>query len=576
VTSASPSLVLGVNIGFHDGSAALLRDGQLCHLVEQEKISRRKYALGQTPTLAVAACLKAGGVAPSDVDAVAVGWDYRLLGIADHPRFRPEALATMIFGEAAPATMPPLRWVPHHLAHAASAYYSCGMDDVAILVIDGAGESQSATVARGRDGRIEILREWPIAQSLGFLYGGAAQWAGLGEWGAGKLMGLAAYGRPRAGFLGRRTADGYELMIKAPPGQTDDGRPSRLPSLRFDPALQAATQEMFSCHFPFAQRRQEGAIAYADFAATVQHCLEEAALGLAGEAQRLTGADTLVIAGGVGMNCSMVGRLLRDAPFRRVWLPPVANDVGVSLGAALVQASEGKGFQPSRLTHPYWSLAMDPDSAGEAVREAGLPCRKLTEQELPGVVAAAIASSQVIGWARGRGEVGQRALGARSLLADPRDRYSLERLNLLKGREMWRPAAPSVLAEHLDEVMATPVGDPAGFMLAAGQVQPRMRTRMPATTHVDGSARPQRVERATNPVYWSMIERFRQLTGVPAVLNTSFNLAGDPIVNSGQEALSTFLRADGIDLLVLDNLLVCRSEKDLEEALARSAPDDRA
>ncbi|WP_020524608.1 carbamoyltransferase family protein [Catelliglobosispora koreensis] len=568
-------LVLGVNIGFHDSSAALLRGGQLCHLVEQEKVSRRKYALGQTPALAVAACLKASGVAAEEVEAVAIGWDYRLLGIADHPRFRPESLATMVFGAHVPDPVPPMRWVPHHLAHAASAYYSCGLDNAAILVVDGAGESQSATIAYGHDGHISILREWPIAQSLGFLYGGAAQWAGLGEWGAGKLMGLAAYGRARAGFLGRRLPDGYELTIKVPPGDTVSGRPSRLPSLRFDPALQAATQEMFSCHFPFAQRRNEGAIAYADFAATVQHCLEEAALGLADEAQRLTGADTLVIAGGVGMNCSMVGRLLRDAPFRRIWLPPVANDVGVSLGAALLQASEDKDFAPTALSHPYWSLGLDEQDAGEAIRAVGLPMRSVAGV-LPRVVAAAIASGQVVGWARGRGEIGQRALGARSLLADPRDRYSLERLNLLKGREMWRPAAPSVLAEHVDDVMATPVGDPARFMLAAGQVRQAMHQMMPATTHVDGSARPQRVEQAANPAYWAMIDQFRQLTGVPAVLNTSFNLAGDPIVNTAQEALDTFVRADGIDLLVVENLLVARGEKDLEEALNRLETNDVA
>lgn len=565
--SSRGGLTLGVNIGFHDSSAALLRHGTLLHLVEQEKVGRRKHALGQGPAQAVRACLAAEGVAPDEVEEVAIGWDYGLIGLAGHRRFRPEGLRALLFPEAEGMTMPPVTWVRHHLAHAASGYYSCGEDNVAILVIDGAGETQCTSIARGTDGRIEFLREWPIAQSLGFFYAAASKWAGLGEWGAGKLMGLAAYGQARQPMpLGRRW-DGYRLDVEGGrrPAADAPGR-GRMPLMTFDPAYEQAIHSVFSCHFPYADRKDEEAIAFADFAASVQAGLEDAVLGLAAETHRLVGASTLVIAGGVGMNCSMVGRLLRDGPFDRVYVPPVPTDVGVSLGAALVRAQAGADFAPTTMDHAYWSvdLGTEDETAAE-VATAGLVGYRLSTDELAARVAGLLADGRTVGWARGRGEIGQRALGARSILADPRDRRTLARLNLLKGREMWRPVAPSVLAERVDEVMATPVGEPAQFMLAAGVLRPAARAQLPATTHVDGSARPQIVSRAANPAYWMLIERFRQLTGVPAVVNTSFNLAGEPIVSSASDAVSTFVRAKDLDVLVLGDLLVARSEADLAD-----------
>lgn len=568
LSSGVDRLVLGVNIGFHDSSAALLRGGALLRLVEQEKVGRRKHALAQPPAQAVAACLAAERVSPESIDAVAIGWDYGLIGLGGHRRFQPEGLRAMLFPESAGFPMPPVRWVPHHLAHAASGYYGCGADEAAILVIDGAGETQCTTIARGRGGEIDVLREWPISQSLGFFYAAASKWAGFSEWGAGKLMGLAAYGRPRPGMPLHASDGGYELVVDDGDGVSErpaprEGRRSRMPLMSFDRAYEAAVAAAFGCHFPYAERRGEEAIAYADFAATVQHQLEDAVLGLVTEARRLVDVPTLVLAGGVGMNCSMIGRLLREGPFDRVVVPPVPTDVGVSLGAGLVEARRSGGFSPVSVDHAFWSVDLDGNDAAEAVRSAGLASRPADDDDIARTVAGVIAAGGIVGWARGRGEIGQRALGARSILADPRDRRILERLNVLKGREMWRPVAPSVLAEHIGEVMATPVGEPARFMLAAGTVRPEVRTRMPATTHVDGSARPQLVERATNPTYWSAISRFRDLTGVPAVVNTSFNLAGEPIVSSAEDAVSTFLRAKDLDLMVLGQLLVTRSQADL-------------
>ena len=555
--------VLGVNLGFHESSAALLRDGALLVLVEQERLSRRKRAIGQPPAAAAQACLDEAGLALESVDELAIGWDFSRTPLAGSRRFTDEGLRRLLFPDAEPAQMPRVRWVPHHYAHAASTYYSSGGDEAAILVVDGAGETQATTLATGRGGKIEILREWPMSQSLGFFYASASKWAGFGEWGGGKLMGLAAYGRPQPGVPVRRTRDGYELVLNGAAAAPTNGGAARAPMMSFPPEYEAAVKAAFVDHFPYAEREREDAVAYADFAASVQYALEQAMLGLADEARRSTGLSTLVLAGGVAMNCSMVGTLVRSGIFDRVYVPPVTTDAGVSLGAALVGGRELGPFHPTRVDHAYWSLDVEADPAAQAIRDAGLASRRLDPDRLTRVVAEAVAGGKIVGWARGRGEIGQRALGTRSIVADPRDRRNHERLNTIKGREMWRPVAPSVLAEHLDELVGTKVGEPARFMLAAGSVRPEARRRVPAVTHVDGSARPQVVDRATNPDYWALIESFRELTGVPAVVNTSFNLAGEPIVHSAADAVSTFVRGEGLDLLVLDGFLAARSESEL-------------
>ncbi|MGP0051394.1 MAG: carbamoyltransferase [Solirubrobacteraceae bacterium] len=562
--------VLGLNLGWHESSAALARHGALRWLVEQERLSRRKRALGQLPAQAARACLQAEGIELADVDAVAIGWDFSLTRFGRSRRFTDEGLHTLLF-EGEPS-MPPVRWIAHHRAHAASAYWSAGMDDVAILVVDGAGETQSTTVAHGRDGRIELLREWPVSQSLGFVYASASKWAGLGEWGSGKLMGLAAYGRARDGIPVERAEDGYRVPLTVEQlGGSERGAGPRMPLLSFPPEYERAIERQFATLFPYAKCEGDDATAYADFAASVQRALEEAMLGLAIEAKRLTGAPVLALVGGVAMNCSMIGRLAASGLYERIFVPPVSTDSGVSLGAALAVASEHEPFEPTRLDHAYWSLPLDPGEAAAAIEAHRLPARQLAPEDLTRHVAAELAAGKIVAWARGRGEIGQRALGARSILADPRDRRSLERLNRIKGREMWRPVAPSVLAEHATDLFQAPVGEPTRFMLCATQVRPDRRTAVPAVTHVDGSARPQLVERDTNPAYWELIDAFRALTAIPALVNTSFNLAGEPIVCSGADAVSTFLRADGIELLVLENFVVTRPEDRSASAPARDS-----
>ncbi|GAA3734250.1 carbamoyltransferase family protein [Salinactinospora qingdaonensis] len=560
--------VLGVNIGFHDSSAALLGDGALRWLVEQERVSRRKHALAQPPVEAVRACLDAEGIGPESLEAIAVGWDFSGTPLAGNRRFTDEGMRTLLFGTDAPETMPPIRWIPHHLAHAASTCYVNGEPEAAVLVMDGAGETQSTSVGVARDGEIKLLREWPVSQSLGFFYTAASKWAGFGDWGTGKLMGLAAYGRPQGGMPVRRTGEGYEISVDGAPLSIEgpSGRRAAMgPLMAYFPGFEAAVRPSFCGHFPYQERQGEEPIAYADFAASAQEALEEAVLGLVADLREQHDVPALAVAGGVAMNCTMIGRLVRESPFERVYVPPVPTDAGVSLGAALVVAREAGRFAPQPLDHAYWSTPIGADEAAAAASAEGLVVRRLDGDELARVTARSLADGKIVAWARGRGEVGQRALGTRSILADPRNRRNLERLNLIKGREMWRPVAPSVLGERIDDLMATPVGEPARFMLAAGTVRGELRRSVPAVTHVDGSARPQYVDRATNPGYWSMIEEFRHVAGVPLVVNTSLNLAGEPIVHSAADAVSTFVRGSDLDLLVLDDLVVARSETELPE-----------
>lgn len=548
--------VLGVNTGPHDTSAALLHDGELVVMIEQERLSRRKQAFGESPAQAVHACLDAAGIRLDEVDEVAVGWDVPVLAEVEGTPFDPDAYRRWLF----PAELfggsarPPLRFVPHHVAHAASALWTSGHERAAILVLDGRGEAHATTIATGTPDGITVLRQWDTSLSLGHYYGFAAEWAGLSVWDAGKLMGLAAYGQPKQPMPLHTVAGGYDIA----------GRPSpheRVPYHFFQ--LRNHLRKRFGAeNYPFTAGDRSEPMAHADFAASVQRSLEEVVLHLAALAGELTGADHLVLAGGVGLNCTMNGRLTRSGLFQDVWIPPVPHDAGVSLGAALMSSRT-----PARLPHAFWGP--EPEPVAPALQRAGLPVERLAEEEVVARVADHLAAGRLVGWWQGRSEVGQRALGARSILCDPRRREQLVRLNTLKGREVWRPLAPSVLADSVPALFGARLPAPAEFMLCAVPVLPEARPLIPAAVHVDGSARPQVVHEAANPRYWAVIDAFRRRTGVPAVVNTSFNLAGEPNVFTVDDAISTFLRGR-LDVLAAGDYVVAHPEPAGQPATAAS------
>lgn len=543
--------ILGVNTGPHDGSAALLHDGALVVMAEQERISRRKQAFGESPSAAIRACLDTAGISLAEVAEVAVGWNVPYLSKVENTDFDPERYRGWLFpaGEFGTQNGPPTRFVPHHLAHAASALWTSGTDRAAILVMDGRGETQATTIAEGTSSDITVLREWDTLRSLGHLYGFAAEWAGLSVWDTGKFMGLAAYGRPCQPIPLVCTSDGYDMPHRPEPHE-------RVAYRYFQ--LRNYLRKSFAAeNYPYGEGDSAEPMAHADFAASVQRALEEVVLHLAEIGKRLTGASHLVLAGGVGLNCTMNGMLARSGTFDDVYIPPVPHDAGASLGAALVAHRERTKTVPlaGRLDNAFWGPAHPADETSSALRAAGLRGIRVTDEELASRVAEHLAAGRLVGWWQGRSEVGQRALGARSILCDPRHRRNLVRLNTIKGREVWRPLAPSVLAEHVTELFSQRLPSPADFMLCAWPVRPEARRLIPAAVHVDGSARPQVVHRAASPRFWTVIDAFRRRTGVPAVINTSFNLAGEPNVLSAGDAVACFRRS-GLDVLAIGDYLV--------------------
>lgn len=554
--------ILGVNTGPHDGSATLLHDGQIVVMVEQERLSRRKRAFNESPAEAVRACLDSVGISLADVTEVAVGWDTPELANAESKQFDRERFSRWLFPSRlfGDTRRPPLRFVRHHIAHSASALWSSGKDQAAALVVDGRGESDATTIALGSSSEITVLRSWDTLRSLGHLYGFAAEWAGLSVWGAGKLMGLAAYGDPTQPIPLAPTEDGYEVSHgPAPHG----GAPIHYFQLRNH--LRRAFKE---CNYPFAPGNAEEPMAYADFAASVQKALEDSVFSLVEVTKALTGVDALTIAGGVGMNCTLNGKIARSGAVSELHVPPVPHDSGVSLGAALYahRRLRGRNTVPNqRLEHAYLGLSHSDHEIETALKSAGLRYERLSEREMASRVSGYLTEGRIIGWWQGRSEVGERALGNRSILCDPRERRNLTRLNELKGREVWRPLAPSVLEERFTELFAEPAPAPSAFMLCACPVREDAKRIIPAAVHVDGSARPQAVSRATNPRFWSVIEAFRARTGVPAVINTSFNQAGEPNVYGPDDAVATFRRCR-LDVLAIGDFLVENSESDQARA----------
>lgn len=551
-TDESPSrYILGVNAGFHDASAALLRDGALVAMAEQERLSRRKHAFFEPPVEAIADCLARGGIGLGEVTEIAVGWDMPAMTEAEGAGpFEEEEFAAWMLGGLDPggASRPPLRFVDHHLAHAASAFHTSGFEEAAVLVVDGRGESVATTLAVAGPAGIEVLDSWGVNESLGFLYAMAAEWAGMRMRDAGKLMGLAAYGRPGQPVPLAGTPRGYEVEC-APPATGPGSEQFRL--------LRKRLREGFaSRNYPFGPGDPRETMAHADFAASIQRALEESLLGLARRARRESGQARLVLAGGVALNCTANGALLRSGLFEEIWVPPFPHDAGVSLGAALAtdRAAPGRpAATPERLAHALWGAGGDEADAETLELLAGCELSRHGDDQLAELVARRLAEGKLVGWCQGRAEVGQRALGARSVLCDPRRREALVRTNLVKGRETWRPLAPAVLAERAGELFDGALPAAAAFMLAALPVREQAQAALPAAVHVDGSARPQAVGPEPSR-YRATIEAFGERTGVPALINTSFNLAGEPIVSSARDAARTFAHS-GLDMLVLGDLV---------------------
>ncbi len=589
--------ILGVSCYFHDAAAALLTEGRLVAAAEEERFSRIKHDYG-FPMKAIDFCLQQAGIRAGDLDYVVffekplIKFERILLTtLATVPRsaglFR-QAIANWLLDKLWIKTLirnrlqlPDNRilFVEHHLSHAASAFFCSPFDESAILTVDGVGEWTTSSLGHGCGNTLELTAETRFPHSLGLLYSAFTAFLGFevneGEY---KVMGMAPYGRPncvedvrRVVHVSRDGAFGLDLDYFAFHYSTDRTYSPRFEQLFGPPRPAELPFFTEASDYPeyygpkpgdFARRAAENQ-RYADIAASIQAVTEDIILGMARAAHERTGSTRLCMAGGVALNSVANGRILRETPITDLYVQPSAGDGGGALGAALyawhVLLGKPRSFV---MDHAYWGASHDREAILQSVAASGFPnIRCPNEDEMLDRTAALLESGKVIGWVQGRFEWGPRALGSRSILADPRRQSMKDVVNVkIKFREPYRPFAPSVLVERADEFFA--LTDPprhlaARFMLLVTPVRDDARERVPAITHVDGSARLQTVARDTNPLYHSLISRFGDATGVPVLLNTSFNLRGEPIVNTPAEALNTFSRS-GMDALVMDTIIVTK------------------
>lgn len=591
--------VLGISAFYHDSAAVLLVDGRIAAAAQEERFSRRKND-ARFPRRAVDFCLREAGIDAAKLDAVAF-YEKPILkfsrtletflslaprGLATFARTIPGWLGEKLntrqtLREALPGLSPgcPLLFTAHHEAHAASAFLASPFDDAAIVTVDGVGEWATTTIGRGQGAAVELLEEIRFPHSLGLLYSAFTAYCGFrvnsGEY---KLMGLAPYGEPtqvdriRTELIDLRPDGSFRLNLDYFNLLADD----------------YLTNDRFHALFGGAPRPPEEALEsrHFDLARSIQMVTEEAMLALARRAHAVTGARNLCLAGGVALNCVANGRLLREGPFERIWIQPAAGDAGGALGAALTAwhaPVERDGFAQPR-------TAIQPDSMQGAflgpefldadieatLRKHGAVFERLEGGAILQRTVEALAAEKVVGWVQGRMEYGPRALGHRSILGDPRSARMQSVMNLkVKFRESFRPFAPAVLAERAAEFFELETSSP--YMLLVTQLRPsqrlpvtnpasgldrlkQVRSTLPAITHVDGSARVQTVAAAENPLFHALLKQFEAVTGCPVLINTSFNVRGEPVVCSPDDAYRCFINSK-MDVLVIGNFLLERSRQ---------------
>lgn len=558
--------IVGLNIGNHDSAACLIKDGVLLSYAEEERFSRNKMAIGEAPVNALQYCLKLNNITLESVEAIAIGmdWPYRnrvykepdfelkkYLKIDDIDRYLPRS----VFGDF----RPPVHYISHHLSHASSAYRLSGFRDSAVLVIDNRGEDASSSLGVARDGKIDFFKTIDIANSLGIFYDSACRYTGLyGEYReVGKFMGLSSYGTPN-----------MKMPITAErSGQIFSGLEWLGNKSIFDciGARKKQLEDYFKSNcFPYASGNKDEIMSYANFAASAQRALEDVIIDFIKELKESTGLDNLVIAGGVALNCSANGKIERCGLFENIYIPPFASDGGTAIGAALELDCKLHNRSISLESMHTASLGASYTDE-EAITtldnyQDRLHWEILHDDVLFFNIAEALSSGNIVCWMQGAFEAGPRALGNRSILADPRDRKSLIRLNNLKEREMWRPIAPSILYDHYADYF-TGSANNKHFMNFAALVHKDKHSLVPAIVHVDGTARPQ-VVTEKNQKFHGLLRGVYERTGVPIICNTSFNLKGSPLVNTPEDAINCFLQRD-FDVLVIGNVVICKRSEDV-------------
>jgi len=550
---------LGINAAFHDPSACIVRDGILLAAAEEERFTHIKhgkrpipFSAYELPYHAIDYCLRIAGIHLKEVDHIAYSfnpfpllnegtkegqiyseWDPLFLSfIVNAPAQLEDGYPHHLQARLAGGGTHPERWhfVQHHVAHAASAFLPSPFETAAVMTIDGRGECATTSYYRGKGNKLDLIDEVDMPHSLGLLYEAVTGYLGfLHSSDEYKVMALASYGKPV--YLdtfrslvhlndGKYTIDPYDLVELFGPARTKDG-----------PLLQK--------HF--------------DIAHSLQKILEETVLKLANWLQGMTGEENLCMAGGVALNCVLNAYIRDNGPFKNIWVQPAAGDAGTALGAALwVDAQQrGDGTRPFRMDHAYWGPAFEDDEIEKFLQWTKVPYKKL--EDVASETAAILAGDKVIGWYQGRMEFGPRALGSRSILASPISPSMQSRLNEIKDREDFRPVAPVVLEEEAEEWFEDAGQSP--FMLFVHKVREERAEQIPAVRHVDGTARIQTVNRDQHPAYYDLLREFKKLTGVPVLVNTSFNTRSEPIVCTPRDAVECFWTSP-FDALVINSFLL--------------------
>ncbi len=593
--------ILGISCFYHDSAACLVRDGMIIGAAQEERFTRSKHDYN-FPKNAIVYCLREGGISAGNLDFV-VFYDKPFIKferiLETSLTYAPSGIRQFI--QAIPLWLKQKLWIPeiirdqlgyrgkilfcgHHESHAASAFYPSPFKEAAFLTIDGVGEWETASFGIGKDNSLELQHYLQFPHSLGLLYSAFTYYIGFKvNSGEHKLMGLAPYGKPNY----------VDLILKKLVDIKDDGSfKINMEYFGFGNGLRM-TNWKFERLFGGAPRKSESKIAQKemDLAASIQKVTEEIMLKMAGHIHKTTGQKNLCLAGGVALNCVGNGRILREGPFDHIWIQPASGDAGGAMGAALLVWHKYLGNKritdniKDSLAGSLLGPGYNDEEIGNFLKKQNISFRKLDCIELPGIIAQLIAEGNVIGWFQGKMEFGPRALGSRSILGDARNKEMQTKMNLkIKYRESFRPFAPTVLKEEaanwfeLDRespymLLVTPVKKDKRFDMDVALNAARgfdklkvTRSLIPAVTHVDYSARTQTIKREDNPLYYDMLNEFFKKTGCPVIINTSFNVRGEPLVCTPEDAFCCFMRTE-MDYLVigsylLDKRLQAKSEND--------------
>ena len=560
--------ILGISAFYHDAAACLLRDGEIVAAASEERFTRKKHDSG-FPEHAIRYALGAAGIQVEDIDCI---------GFYDKPLLKFERILTTYVGtfpksfssfrKAIPLWLKDKLWVPnnirkhldydgeilfaeHHMSHAASAFLVSPYKRAAIMTLDGVGEWATATQGVGEDRQITLLNEIRFPHSLGLLYSAFTYFLGFkvnsAEY---KVMGLAPYGEPKY----------YDTIMNNLVHVAEDGSfQINMDYFAYDYGL-TMTDGRFSELFGIPVREAESELeqVHKDLAASVQKVTEEIVLRQARDLSRRTGMTNLCMAGGVALNCVANGRVIRETPFTDIFVQPAAGDAGGAVGVA---AWIYHSVQGNERTHTWRHAFLGPEFSSQEIRsyleKQGQPWIECSREELLAMTAKLIEQQNVVGWFQGRMEFGPRALGNRSILADARNPANRDVVNMkIKFRESFRPFAPTVLAERASEYFEIDCESP--YMLLVAQVRPEKR-QIPSVTHVDGSARIQTIAREQNALYYDLVKEFDRLTGCPVIINTSFNVRGEPIVCTPHDAYLCFMRTN-MDYLVMDRFVLDKKQ----------------